>query len=113
MRIHQKAVQALPRFRMFHRNSPLQLTMFPFAATMEMRINEVSMEKVAVGIFGAVGALLVVAFVALLSALPVMFLWNWLMPELFGLRVIDFWQALGLSMLCGALFKSSGSSSAS
>jgi hypothetical protein len=71
------------------------------------------MEKVAVGVFGAIGALLVVAFVALLSALPVMFLWNWLMPELFGLRVIDFWQALGLSMLCGALFKSSGSSSAS
>jgi hypothetical protein len=32
---HQKAVQALPRFRMFHRNRPLQLTVFPFAATME------------------------------------------------------------------------------
>jgi hypothetical protein len=48
---------------------------------------------------------------ALLAALPVMLLWNWLFPELFGLQVINFWQALGLLVLCGALFKSSSSSS--
>lgn len=26
-------------------------------------------------------------------------LWNWLMPELFGLRTITFWQALGVWLL--------------
>jgi hypothetical protein len=34
----------------------------------------------------------------------VMHLWNWLAPELFGLRQIDFWQALGLLALCRILF---------
>ncbi len=46
-------------------------------------------------------------------AFPVMFLWNWLMPELFGLKAIDPWQALGLSMLCSFLFKSNSRSSKS
>jgi hypothetical protein len=34
----------------------------------------------------------------------VMHLWNWLAPELFGLRQITFWQALGLLALCRILF---------
>lgn len=47
----------------------------------------------------------------LLFALPVMYLWNWLMPELFGLQVLAFWQAWGLTVLCWLLFKSSNGSS--
>ena len=43
---------------------------------------------------------------AILIALPLMWLWNWLMPEIFGLIRIDFWQALGLSLLSSVLFKS-------
>jgi hypothetical protein len=31
-------------------------------------------------------------------------LWNWLMPALFGLRTITFWQALGLLILAKILF---------
>jgi hypothetical protein len=31
-------------------------------------------------------------------------LWNWLMPELFGLPAIGFWQAVGLMALCWLLF---------
>ena len=31
-------------------------------------------------------------------------LWNWLMPNLFGLRPIDFWQSVGLMALCWILF---------
>jgi len=31
-------------------------------------------------------------------------LWNWLLPSLFGLREITFWQALGLLALCRILF---------
>src|SRR6516165_1778759 len=34
----------------------------------------------------------------------VMSLWNWLMPPIFGLRVISFWQALGLVVLSKILF---------
>src|SRR5512133_1019649 len=32
-------------------------------------------------------------------------LWNWLMPEIFGLKLITFWQAIGLMLLCHILFK--------
>ena len=31
-------------------------------------------------------------------------LWNWLMPTLFGWRLITFWQAFGLLALCRILF---------
>lgn len=34
----------------------------------------------------------------------VLHLWNWLMPALFGLRPITYWQALGLLGLCWILF---------
>ena len=50
----------------------------------------------------------VAAAVALGLALgfPVMWLWNWLMPAIFGLPVITFWQAFGLLVLSHILFKS-------
>ena len=34
----------------------------------------------------------------------VMRLWNWLLPPLFGWRMLTFWQALGLLALCRILF---------
>jgi len=33
-------------------------------------------------------------------------LWNWLMPSIFGLRQISFWQALGLVILSKIFFGS-------
>ena len=61
-------------------------------------------------VFGyAVGIALVVAFAAVL-ALPVQWLWNDVMPNLFVpnvIRQIDFWNAWGLLVLCGLLFKNS------
>jgi hypothetical protein len=53
------------------------------------------------------GAITFIVLVAFLLALPVMWLWNWLMPLIFGLIKINFWQALGIDMLCGFLFKTS------
>ena len=53
-----------------------------------------------------VGAILF-AVLAFVVALPTMWLWDWLMPKLFGLREITFEQALGVNLLCGILFKSS------
>ena len=38
----------------------------------------------------------------------VMLLWNWLLPPLFGWRLITFWQALGLLLLCRILFGGHG-----
>ena len=46
---------------------------------------------------------LVVLFIALFG-LVVMGLWNWLMPSLFGLKSISYWQALGLFILAKILF---------
>ena len=37
---------------------------------------------------------------------PLMILWNWLMPTIFGLTKITFWQACGLQLLATILFKS-------
>jgi hypothetical protein len=34
----------------------------------------------------------------------VMRLWNWLLPGLFGWKLITFWQAFGLLALCRILF---------
>jgi len=34
----------------------------------------------------------------------VMLLWNWLMPAVFGLGIITFWQAIGLLVLSKILF---------
>jgi hypothetical protein len=56
--------------------------------------------------------LLVLAIVAPLAILVVigiggglvMALWNWLMPTLFGLTQVTFWQAFGLLALCRLLF---------
>jgi hypothetical protein len=55
------------------------------------------------------GILLVVGLLflsALLLAFPTYFLWNWLMPDIFGLGRIDVLQALGLNFLSGILLKS-------
>ena len=42
----------------------------------------------------------------LLFGLPLMLLWNWLMPTIFGLTKIGFWKACGLQLMAGLLFKS-------
>jgi Ca2+/H+ antiporter, TMEM165/GDT1 family len=43
------------------------------------------------------------AFMAI-GSVVVMALWNWLLPALFGLHQITFWQALGILVLCRLLF---------
>jgi len=51
--------------------------------------------------------------VSLLLALPTMWLWNWLMPAIFGLSEVTFWQALGLNFLSGILVKGTNITTAS
>jgi hypothetical protein len=50
----------------------------------------------------------ILAFIAIGGEL-VMHLWNWLLPPLFGWRMITFWQAVGLLALCRILFGGLGS----
>jgi hypothetical protein len=58
-------------------------------------------------IFAVVSGLILMLFVVgLFISLPVMLLWNWLMPEIFHLPEINWLQAWGLSLLSGFLFKS-------
>jgi hypothetical protein len=54
-------------------------------------------------IFIPLAILAMVLFIALGGEI-VRLLWNWLLPSLFGWRLITFWQALGLLALCRILF---------
>ncbi len=52
---------------------------------------------------------------AIILALPTMWLWNAVVPDITknAVTTLTFWQALGLNFLCGILFKSSSVSSSS
>ena len=58
----------------------------------------------------ALEAFLIIVGLLLLSsillAFPTMWLWNWLMPDIFGLMKIDLYQAMGINFLTNILFKS-------
>jgi hypothetical protein len=48
-----------------------------------------------------------IVFLAIFAAgfgSAVLYLWNWLMPSIFGLHTINYWQALGLLGLSWLLF---------
>ena len=49
-------------------------------------------------------AILGIALLIGIGGWIVMQLWNWLAPVLFGWRMITFWQALGILVLCRILF---------
>ena len=62
------------------------------------------------GLVIAIGILFVVGFIV---AWPIVWIWNYLAPDLFGLPEIMFWQAFWLYFLCGILLRSANSSSKS
>ena len=57
---------------------------------------------------GVIAAAIVLApaFFALFASIT-MWLWNWLMPGIFKLPAIGFWQAVGILLLSHILFKGS------
>lgn len=70
------------------------------------------MENTFAKIGGVVLGLVAVAVVlSLVLGLPVMWLWNSTVPEIFGLGTIGFWQAVRLNILCAILFKGASASS--
>jgi hypothetical protein len=54
----------------------------------------------------AIGIAIFIAFVLfiLIGGVIVQWLWNWLLPDIFGLRSITWWEALGLLALSRILF---------
>jgi hypothetical protein len=52
---------------------------------------------------GIAGVILAGLF-ALVLGVVVQWLWNWLMPDIFGLNPISYWQAFGLLFLAKLLF---------
>ena len=63
-------------------------------------ISQTIAKKIAIGIalfFGFV-------FFILFGGIVVQWLWNWLLPDIFGLRRVTFWEGLGLLALSRILF---------
>lgn len=52
--------------------------------------------------------IIVAAIFAMIFGLVVKALWNWLMPVIFGLGVISYWQAFGIIILSKILFSGIG-----
>jgi hypothetical protein len=73
-------------------------------------MSNIIVKLIALSVAVLIGLVMAIA-AGLLMSLPVMLLWNWLAPALFGLKEIEWLQAWGLLVLCGILFKSHSSSS--
>lgn len=56
--------------------------------------------------FGVIFGSIFMVAMAFLFGYFVMLLWNWLMPVLFHLGTINYWQAFGIIILCKLLFGS-------
>lgn len=56
------------------------------------------------------GGFILVTAGFIVLVLATMFLWNWLMPAIFNLPTISFWQSLGLVILSNLLFPGKGTS---
>jgi hypothetical protein len=62
------------------------------------------MEQQILKFLSSISAIFLIAVgVALLIGGPLWLLWNWLMPTIFGLPYITFWQAVGLNILSAIL----------
>ena len=51
-----------------------------------------------------IASIILIALICFLSGWVTMLLWNWLIPAIFGLGTITFWQALGLIVLVKLVF---------
>jgi hypothetical protein len=57
--------------------------------------------------FRSLGVIIALGTIAVF-AVVVRFLWNWIMPDIFGLPALDYWQALGILALSRILFSGIG-----
>lgn len=73
--------------------------------THKMR-NKSPIEIIGIIIFGAIA----ISGLAILFGFIIMWLWNWLMPDIFGLTTLTYWQAVGIFILLKILLGGCGSS---
>lgn len=59
-------------------------------------------------IMAVIMGIFLAGILSLITGAFIMLLWNWLMPDIFGLGVITYWQAFGLSLLAKLLLCSFG-----
>lgn len=64
-------------------------------------------------VMGFVFVAVITAIFGLVAAIPIVLLWNWLVPTIFGLPTISYLQAWGLYWLLSLLFKGSISTNSS
>lgn len=74
-----------------------------YKSEMEQRMESRVKHYVTKGVKVLFFALFIIAMLFLVGYV-FMLLWNWLMPELFGLKTIGYWQALGILILAKIIF---------
>ena len=74
-------------------------------------MNMSTVQKVFAGVSVGVVVLIILVLYSAVMSFPVMLLWNWLLPGLFGFKSITWLQAWGLLVLSNLFFKSSVSTS--
>lgn len=57
-------------------------------------------------VMGAIALIVAAVFITLVSALPFMLIWNWVMVDVLSLPHIGFLQSWGLMVMCHLMFKS-------
>lgn len=70
----------------------------------EKQIAEHIAKRIAKYIAMGIAGIIAIAIFIFLGGKVVQLLWNWLMPMLFGLREVTFWQAVGILALSRILF---------
>lgn len=70
----------------------------------EKEIGRQIAKRIAKFIAMAIAGLIAITLFIFLGGKVVQLLWNWLMPMLFGLREVTFWQAVGILALSRILF---------
>ena len=65
------------------------------------------MKTLLIAVGAVVGVVALVIGLSALFALPVMWLWNYVMPHQFGLKELDFLHAWAMNVLFGLLVKGS------
>ena len=70
----------------------------------EKLIAQTIAKRIAKFIAMAIAGIIAITLFIFLGGKVVQLLWNWLMPMLFGLREVTFWQAVGILALSRILF---------
>jgi hypothetical protein len=70
----------------------------------EKQIAQTIARRIAKFIAMAIAGIIAITLFIFLGGKVVQLLWNWLMPMLFGLREVTFWQAVGILALSRILF---------